>query len=669
MVCWIISDDGAVRWQKESHMAESDAISGRGETAQSPENGDANQATAYGVRVDAANELDASATYWRCVDVHHLSADENRGRHCVFVRALDESGDRMSDPSLRIAWTWEGRTPGESAEPIRLDKPDGEIGHGLVDISPNQRIEVWLAGDELASDHVANLHIDHDVVENTSDGAEGNSRFHHSFLITFQRALVPVQPAAEEPTGEGVDAGEGEGGQTAPVEEDAARFLREEDSTPDGSVLSPGEEFDKIWVWRNTGNTAWTDSYRLAVSGGDAMGAESSQPIAATDPGAECRVTIRLTAPEEPGRQRSVWQLANADGRRFGDAVWTEIDVRAAGDRFTPDLGELPDIDQPIRVGPNAGPAQAAVANTWNRYGAVILEESQRLALAPAAAVAVLVTESRGEPFDAAGRMIVRFENHVFFQQWGAEHEEVFNRHFAFDPASPSTGHRWRPSDDGPMLPCHSSNEQEWAILDFARQLDDGAALRSISMGAAQIMGFNHRTVGYATPQAMFEDFRRDAQAQVRAMFRFMEINGLVDAVRGRDFERFANTYNGPLQPAFYAGLMRDYAAIFEGLLAAVSPEVVGEGAQESVGVTEPEGVAEPVPAWQRPRPKPSELASGHGDASLRYAWDVLVALGRAEWPYRALFVVGVVSLLVGALGEARKRIRARNEPAEDENR
>jgi hypothetical protein len=304
-----------------------------------------------------------------------------------------------------------------------------------------------------------------------------------------------------------------------------------------------------------------------------------------------------------------------------------------------------------------------AVAKTWNRYGAVILEESQRLVLAPAAAVAVLVTESRGEPFDAAGRMIVRFENHVFFQQWGAEHEDLFNQHFAFDPASPSTGHLWRPTNDGPMLPCHTSNDQEWSILDFARQLDDGAALRSISMGAAQIMGFNHRTVGYATPQAMFEDFRRDAQAQVRAMFRFMEINGLVDAVRGGDFERFAKTYNGPLQPAFYAGLMRDYAAVFEDLLTAASSEVAAEGAQESVAMAEPASAPETVPAWQRPRPKPGEQASGHGDGSLGYALDVLVALFQTVWPYRILFVIGVASLLVGMLDEAGKRLRARNVP------
>src|SRR4051812_13720424 len=80
-----------------------------------------NQAASYGVRtVDAA--VPEGATYWRVSSVRHLSPDENRGKHHVYVDALDEAGQRDHNPALRITWTWEGRGSHEPAPPVALDK-------------------------------------------------------------------------------------------------------------------------------------------------------------------------------------------------------------------------------------------------------------------------------------------------------------------------------------------------------------------------------------------------------------------------------------------------------------------------------------------------------------------------------------------------------------------
>ncbi len=149
-----------------------------------------NLAESYGVQVVPA-QVAAGQSYWRVTGVRHLTPDENRGRHNVYVDALDESGHRSREVALRIGWTWDGRHPDEPADPKPLDKPDDEPA-GTVDIFSGQRIEVWIEGDGLASDHVANLHTDHPDEPDPS-GELWNSRGHHSFHVVFQRTAKPAE--------------------------------------------------------------------------------------------------------------------------------------------------------------------------------------------------------------------------------------------------------------------------------------------------------------------------------------------------------------------------------------------------------------------------------------------------------------------------------------------
>lgn len=620
-----------------------------------------NQAAQYGARVQPA-DVPAGSLYWKVVNVRHLSPDENRGKHNVFVRVLDENGARVRDPNLRIGWTWEGRREDERADPKTLDKPDGELGFGDVDLFKGQHTEVWIEGDGLPGDHVLNLHTDHEPAEKTADGQDGNTRFHHSYLVTFQRtrqaeAAMPA-PAPQEP-GAVVAA---TNGSPAPPALDAATFVREEDDVPDGTRLRPGERFAKRWVLRNSGTTTWAQGYRLAWAGGDSLGAPAAVAVPPTPPGAEAAVTVEFVAPAAVGRRRSTWRLVDAGDRPFGDEVWAEIEVTAptlVATGTASDASFPPPAEQVLMPPPSAGAAAQVVAQTWNRYGGLVAGEANRLGIDPAAAVAVLATESHGEPF-ADGRMTIRFENHLFFQFWGKDHEAQFSQHFAFDPARPWGGHTWRPSPDQPMQPCHRSNAQEWEVLEFARRLDDTAALKSISMGAAQIMGFNHAAVGYATPQAMFAAFEHDAGAQLRALFRFVEVNGLTDALRQADYRRFAQVYNGPGQPDHYAGLIRDYAAAFTELAQPAAPRQ-----------------AQPRPAAQgeQPRtPQPTSPKPGvplsEADPELYAAWREHIANGfrnndtmfgrvldafmnpywTTVWMYRILFGVGVTAFVVAAI-------------------
>ena len=425
---------------------------------------------------------------------------------------------------------------------------------------------------------------------------------------------------------------------------DSAIFAGEEDNIPDGALVQPGQPFSKVWVLQNAGATAWDSRYRLTLVGGSPLGATAAVQAPATPPGGQARFTVNFVAPATRGRLKSTWQLINPAGQAFGHQVWAEVQVVAqpSGAQTFP-----PPPDQLLPTPPGAAVIVQAVVNTWNRYGGLILDEAQRLDIDPGVAVAVLVAESTGDGFEN-GRLKIRFENQIFHHYWGRHNPERFAQHFAFStrPDESWKEHQWRADPNGPWLPCHKSQDGEWEVFEFARQLDERAAMFAISMGAPQIMGFNHATVGYATVQAMFDDFANDARSQLTSFFRFMEVNRLVQAVRDRDFVTFARAYNGPGQAEVYGGLIRDYAAAF----ASVRP-----GAAR--GLVQP---STPLPAPAQPRPRGRSLKED--DPELYAAWSKHIQQGFANnqtmfsqvleaflnpywttvWMYRVLFAVGV---------------------------
>lgn len=148
-----------------------------------------NYALKYGAWIVPTEEIPA-AKILVARRVEHLPPEVNRGRSAIFVRVLDENGERMRDGDLRIQWGWQGQRPSEIAALVPLNKPDGEMGHGNLDLYKGQRIWLKLASDKYSSDTVANLHGDHD--DEVFNGQIWNGRFHHSYVVTFQLATVPV---------------------------------------------------------------------------------------------------------------------------------------------------------------------------------------------------------------------------------------------------------------------------------------------------------------------------------------------------------------------------------------------------------------------------------------------------------------------------------------------
>jgi hypothetical protein len=214
-------------------------------------------------------------------------------------------------------------------------------------------------------------------------------------------------------------------------------------------------------------------------------------------------------------------------------------------------------------------------ARIWNAYGGLLQKLAARLSIEPEVGVAVMAVESGGAGFKD-GRMIIRFENHVFFDRWGQQHPDIFARHFRFNTPERWKGHEFRASAGVPWKTFHGDQAAEWEVFRFAQEMDRVVARRSISMGLPQIVGFNASGIGYDGVDEMFDAFsdpRTGERAQVIGLFDFVKgartTSEMVEALRGRDWLAFARRYNGSGQAARYANLLAGAHAAAHGLVPA----------------------------------------------------------------------------------------------------
>jgi hypothetical protein len=214
-------------------------------------------------------------------------------------------------------------------------------------------------------------------------------------------------------------------------------------------------------------------------------------------------------------------------------------------------------------------PHERLLKRTWNNFGGLLDKLSKKLSINPAVAAAVLCVESSGKGFGSDGRMIIRFENHVFWRYWGKSNPEEFQNHFAFDEKKPWHGHRFRNSTKERWKPVHGKGQaREWEVFEFARTRHPRFSMYSISMGLPQIMGFNHRRIGYKSVGQMFASFKRGEAYHIIGLFDFVATaeSDLLSVLRKKDFLAFAREYNGPGQAERYAELIEGYAKSFEEL-------------------------------------------------------------------------------------------------------
>lgn len=109
---------------------------------------------------------------------------------------------------------------------------------------------------------------------------------------------------------------------------DALEFIADL-TYPDGTLVKPGEEMDKRWQIKNSGSCNWTNSYRLKLVSGLALGGAEIQALYPARGGSEATVRMVFIAPSEAGIYRSAWQAYNAEDQAFGDPFFIEVEVVA----------------------------------------------------------------------------------------------------------------------------------------------------------------------------------------------------------------------------------------------------------------------------------------------------------------------------------------------------
>ena len=148
---------------------------------------------------------------------------------------------------------------------------------------------------------------------------------------------------------------------------------------------------------------------------------------------------------------------------------------------------------------------------------------------------AVLTVESRGFGFLSEGRRPkILFERHIF-------HKETGGRFASEAPdLSAKTG--------GGYIGGTAEYERLGRAIALCRQasLGDDPALRSVSWGLGQVMGFNAVASGFGGPADMVARMAESEDAQLAGMVGFIRSEGLDAKLRSRDWTAFAKRYNGP---------------------------------------------------------------------------------------------------------------------------
>jgi len=217
-------------------------------------------------------------------------------------------------------------------------------------------------------------------------------------------------------------------------------------------------------------------------------------------------------------------------------------DTRPAQQQPTPPPPTV--ISLPIVVGPEKPPAPTPPAPQSPPSGIVD----------PLVLEAILAIESGGAGFGPDGRVKIRFEAHIFEAQ--IDNAEVFAQSFRYGKPA-WTGQKM--GIGAAWLPIHTGAQAtEWQAYNSATYIDPEAAAKSISMGAAQIMGFNHARIGYPSAQAMLQAFR-NPNVQVIGFLNFLLSDAaLWQAVRKHDWREIAARYNGAGNVDVYSKLLAD---------------------------------------------------------------------------------------------------------------
>ncbi len=97
---------------------------------------------------------------------------------------------------------------------------------------------------------------------------------------------------------------------------------------PDGSIVTPGQEFTKTWRIKNVGSCTWGTGYGLVYAGyADRMNGVPQPLPKAVLPNEEVLVSVLFRAPTKAGEYLSAWRMSAPIGGAFGKPLFVKIVV------------------------------------------------------------------------------------------------------------------------------------------------------------------------------------------------------------------------------------------------------------------------------------------------------------------------------------------------------
>jgi len=223
------------------------------------------------------------------------------------------------------------------------------------------------------------------------------------------------------------------------------------------------------------------------------------------------------------------------------------------------------------KISPSSEPKSQSASVVWNKYGNLLQIISNELGIDVGAAVAVLCVESGGNGFSPNGKLLIRFENHVFNLFWGKTNSSEFQKSFRFNSETTWKDHQFRIPGDSNWIDVHANQENEWKAFEVAYKINRDAAMKSVSLGLPQVMGFNFAMIGYDEIGKMFENFKKDIRYHLFALFDFCKVKTKrIEYLKNLDFTAFANEYNGSKHPQVYGAKMKEFFDAFKSISKAV---------------------------------------------------------------------------------------------------
>ncbi|MBN1536595.1 MAG: hypothetical protein JW908_07685 [Anaerolineales bacterium] len=116
---------------------------------------------------------------------------------------------------------------------------------------------------------------------------------------------------------------------------DSSEFVGDT-TIPDGTVLAPGQSFEKTWLLKNNGSCNWTEDYEVIFVSGEDMDGEDTAIDTDVSSGSQVKVSVSMIAPDTEGSYTGFWKMMNEEGATFGTSFYVQIVVSDSASILTP---------------------------------------------------------------------------------------------------------------------------------------------------------------------------------------------------------------------------------------------------------------------------------------------------------------------------------------------